>query len=899
MNDSNNYPYEFSVVMAVYNVEKYLREAVDSLISQSFGFQKIQLILVDDGSTDSSGKICDEYQRNHPHNIMVIHKDNGGVACARNDGLKYATGRFLNFMDSDDKMSRETFREVYSFFREHEEETDIATVPIELFGAEHGPHWQNWKFEQGSRVINLRDEYQTTDMSCAASFFTARMKDKIAFDSHLVVSEDTKVILTVLIDKMSLGVISKGKYYYRKRDTGTESLVRSANRKKEWYFDYFTYFVDWAWDYYEKILGSVPGFVQYELLCDLQWRICEKKDISVLNEREQREYRERLYKSLERFEDRYILEQKYLEGFQKCFLLQKKYASSAWIEYKTGDICLFVKDVELEPISQHPVKLEFLTIEHNRLKIEGWVSLYGIDIDKHSVFISIQAGDQEIPCCSHRREMDDGFVFHEIAQWAIAFEGEIDFSDIRLEKIGVILIVDKTKISMTNIQYGEFTPISKYQRSYYHKDRLLLRPGKNGFRVEKWQAWKSPVLEAGFLKELWVKNTIGSRKAIPVRIAYHILQCFKRKRIWLISDRTLRAGDNGEAFFRYVRKEQHPSDIRCYFLLHHESFDRKRLELLGPVIDMLSMKHKLLYLLSDWNISSHADPANAHPFLGHSEGYRDLLADKRFVFLQHGVTKDDLSGWLAKSRMNIFGFVTAANAEHRSVLEGSYGYRADQVWLTGFPRFDYLPEEHHQKRLITVMPTWRSYLFQDMDLETGEWVVSDKFYNSCFLHFYHDLLNHPRLLDAVQRFRYKLAFFPHPNFQNYLSDFKINNTVSLLGKEQSYHEVYEKSSLLVTDYSSAVFDFVYIGKPILYCQFDKDEFFTGEHVYRKGYFDYERDGFGEVEYNLEATVDRIIEYMENGCRMKEQYKERVDRFFAYHDRNNCRRVYEKILQMQD
>ena len=94
----------------------------------------------------------------------------------------------------------------------------------------------------------------------------------------------------------------------------------------------------------------------------------------------------------------------------------------------------------------------------------------------------------------------------------------------------------------------------------------------------------------------------------------------------------------------------------------------------------------------------------------------------------------------------------------------------------------------------------------------------------------------------------------------------INDFVKFLDANAQYRDIYAQSNLVITDYSSACFDFAYLRKPIVYCQFDREEFFAGEHVYTKGYFDYERDGFGEVEYDLESTVDRIIEYMENGCR---------------------------------
>jgi len=69
-------------------------------------------------------------------------------------------------------------------------------------------------------------------------------------------------------------------------------------------------------------------------------------------------------------------------------------------------------------------------------------------------------------------------------------------------------------------------------------------------------------------------------------------------------------------------------------------------------------------------------------------------------------------------------------------------------------------------------------------------------------------------------------------------------------------------------------------------------------MYVPGYFDYDRDGFGEVETDYEATVDRLIEYMASDCKLKDKYRARIDGFFAYNDQENCRRVYEKLLALQ-
>ena len=86
-------------------------------------------------------------------------------------------------------------------------------------------------------------------------------------------------------------------------------------------------------------------------------------------------------------------------------------------------------------------------------------------------------------------------------------------------------------------------------------------------------------------------------------------------------------------------------------------------------------------------------------------------------------------------------------------------------------------------------------------------------------------------------------------------------------------------------------------KPVIYTQFDRDEFFT-QHTYTQGYFSYEDDGFGPVCYNYDDTVNEIIKMIENDCKMEEKYIQRVENFYEYHDRNNCKRVYEEILKLK-
>lgn len=95
-----------SVVVPVYNIEQYLRRCLDSIINQSY--KKLEIILIDDGSTDSSGEICDEY-KNKDNRIVVVHKKNEGVSQARNFGMSMATGDFISFVDGDDTIEKDMF----------------------------------------------------------------------------------------------------------------------------------------------------------------------------------------------------------------------------------------------------------------------------------------------------------------------------------------------------------------------------------------------------------------------------------------------------------------------------------------------------------------------------------------------------------------------------------------------------------------------------------------------------------------------------------------------------------------------------------------------------------------------------------------------------------------------
>ena len=107
--EKKQYKYKFTIIMSIFNVEQYLEEAVDSIIAQDIGFKdNVQLIMVNDGSEDNSEEICLKYQEKYPDNIVYVKKENGGLASAKNFGLKYREGKYINFFDPDDILRQNT-----------------------------------------------------------------------------------------------------------------------------------------------------------------------------------------------------------------------------------------------------------------------------------------------------------------------------------------------------------------------------------------------------------------------------------------------------------------------------------------------------------------------------------------------------------------------------------------------------------------------------------------------------------------------------------------------------------------------------------------------------------------------------------------------------------------------
>ena len=542
-------------------------------------------------------------------------------------------------------------------------------------------------------------------------------------------------------------------------------------------------------------------------------------------------------------------------------------------------------------------EVSFISIDCKRFTVEGVVFLSdAIDFSKTEIFLCVNGN--MLTCRSYRIRLRDRIRNGKLVEKALGFAGTVEnYIKYKFIEVAVYLTYKDTNIKAT-LTPGKFFPITAaIKNAYFYRNGYIFILVENSICIYKSGVAKHLKREILFLKELKNINTKQSKKAIAARCFYHVAKCFKRKKIWLISDRINKADDNGEAFFKYLNEKRVPENV--YFVIRKDSKDYNVVKNYGKVLSYNSRNHKLLHLLADVTVSAAGNKFVKNPFGEYSVYYQDILSQQKHVLLRHGVGQNNQTDWLNRFNSNLSMIVTCAESEYKSFLSQEYYFDEKSIKLTGLARHDRLYED--RKNVITIMPTWRNNLIDKSKIEDydkdGQYRYSrKKFVDTEYFCFYNSLINNKTLLQKAEEYGYTIQFMPHPNIIIYINWFEKNEKVRFCSIETKYRTVFAESALVVTDYSSVAFDFAYLRKPVLYCQFDRDNFYATQ--FGQGYFDYEQDGFGEVTYNLNDTVDRILEYMENGCVLKEKYRSRINTFFAFHDKNNCQRIYEAIKSIE-
>ena len=699
----------------------------------------------------------------------------------------------------------------------------------------------------------------------------------------------------MLLVKPIMGLIKEAIYLYRRR-SDSSSTVQIQKFNRSFYFDTINSVENYLINRSKILYNITLPFIQFFVGYDVLFRIKSSLAINILDNKSYDSYCLIIEKLLKEIDDKYILEQKIVSYNFKLIALSKKYHKDLRydITFENNSFKYFQNilfDVSKE---KNIIVWRILDIRNNYLHLEGKDNLW---FPKENYFYYCKIGNKTILPKYYEYPNYDVMSLYGIIQ-----KGRIAIFDIPLEKI------NKTQIIMFYISYmdyneeifpslGLFSHIPPIKNGYYISENYIVKYINRRITIFPYKLKLEIKFEKLYSTELlkMKKNDLLKVRKNYIKYKHNIFDdC--NKEIWIINDRRDQAGDNGEYFFRYL-KNKNLDKIKIYFAIEKNCSDYKRLKKIGDILDLNSIRYKKIFVIANKIITSISNSWVTNPFNEDQIYIRDLLHFD-VIFLQHGIIKDDLSKYLNKFNKQYNYFITSSKKEYKSILDFKYGYKENEVLLTGLPRYDILQKYKNNiitEKKIIIIPTWRMNIKGTKDLITYESLHSDTFIFSNFFKFYNNLINNKRLLIIMKMHEYKGIFCLHPCFSAQWIDFEQNEIFTVLEK-CDYQNLLLKSKLLITDYSSIFFDFGYLKKPIIYTHFDYEEYRTNH--YKEGYFNYDIDGFGPICKDIKCTVDEIQFEIKNDCLLRKNYFRRIKKFFTFTDEKNSERLYNEIQKIK-
>lgn len=869
----SGYKYKISVIIPVYNCEKYIKSCVESLKGQTMPSDEFQIVFINDGSPDNSGEICRSYSESEK-NIVYFEKENGGVSSARNKGIELAEGKYIMFLDADDTLSKKSLQAVYNFFEAHYDETDLVTYSIDYL-SESGVVTTHKRFDilSCSGIYDIMADpniLQTTMNICVKN---VPAQDRILFDESLSLGEDQWFIFSWLKKKGKLGFCKDAVYtYYRHSESASQSF-----NSPYYCFDQYIGFLRKLIDSSRDESGKPHPVAQALVVYNLGWRITSDMLVCYVDDETKNSQLARLREVLSEVDDRIIADSIYIDPyhidtFMKLKGKEYKIMSNSVAQSAFTDECLIYSQ-------PHIITFNTFKVDNGKLYTSGFFKNGVGNYEDIRLYCSLSSGkiiDLPVEKTAYSyykgKYLTNNFAGFDTvidlpAEIGITFHAVVDGHDcVPAVFFGFKSAVNRVKTYVAN---GGYT----VRFDLKSKSFILKKASAEALAAAKSAADKAVLSES---KRAFVYRKIAEKNATD-------------KRIWLYIDRE---GIFDNAYQQFVHDFNINNGIERYYVVdnlkkddtHFTSAQKKRL------VKFKSFKHKMLFfncekVLTSFNSLSIMSPFDGLPL----RWYSDIIKCE-FVYLQHGILHARLPMLYTKDKANVDKVVISSEFE-RENFKRIYNFKDADLLASGMPRFDAMATDVKPGKKLLFSPSWRKNLIGNYENNTRQ-LFEDRFLASSFYKEINAFLNSPELAALLEKYDYTLDFKNHPIFRDYDRYFKVDNPRIRVTQEIDEMQNY---ALMITDYSSIVFDFVYLGRPIMYFVPDYEMFRAGvTHDYNSLDLPLE-EAFGPLSVNAQGLLSDLEKLIKNNMEPDEVYLKRCREFFITKS-DHCKKLYELLIK---
>lgn len=811
---------EISIIVPVYNKEEYIKDCIKSLEGQTITKELFEVICIDDGSTDKSYQILSEIQKQSNLNVRIYSQENKGVSFTRNRGMELAQGKYILFLDADDRISSNTLQDVSKFFEKNYDKTDIVTYPVfyESKGnITQGKRGKDIKEDCVIELCDLKAFPQTTINVCIK-----KLNYKTQFDLDFFVNEDQLFNTKHILKKSTIGWVASAKYIYRKTDDGAstrsipvyayddfiefykrlEKLCENNNAKKEYVNSLFLYNLAWR----IRSDSMWPYHLQGE-----NFERAKNKLIEIINAINARE----------------IKLNTWLSDEQKLYLLRLKEKKSVFPILTNGRWSLLDGTEILWEGRTVGLVIQRERVEGDYFVLQGFLKSPILNfVGKPLLFANYNGRLQEIELSQSNNSCYESKI-KLISCWYFEIKKPVkEFQQLTFN------------VKINNISFPvswwfrEWNVINSVTKNFKHplndKETIIYEKGK---LIKKNQCYDC----GRFLT--WDKKLIRS---LAKRIG--------KKRIWLYCDFT-NILDNGFLQFKHDIKKR-DGVLRFYIYKGDISEAKKTFSHFDRIkfIKFGSLLHRILFISCEKIFTSYAGIQQISPYKKAISNYIDLLKAE-IIYLQHGVMHAKCDQIYAKDRNPLINKIVVSTKIEAKYAEENLHFNKNEIICSGMPRLRKFETGRTNKILFA--PSWRSYLVQ-RSRDENSWEAKANWEKSTYYQCIADLIQDSHLNAILNKNNYTLDIKLHPNFSCYQNNLPSADRIKI--KSSIRLQEYE---LLITDFSSYMFDFLYSNIPVIQWIPDRMEFLGGMHSYREFISDF--NDYTTVVVHKEELVEKIEE----------------------------------------